>query len=107
VARQARYVVDRLDGRAFVLAYEPVWAIGAPEPADADWALRIGEQLRRSVPELAETGGLIYGGTAGPGTLSDLVPGFDGVFLGRRAHRIDGLREVLAETRTLTGLERI
>jgi len=107
VARQARYVVDRLAGRPFVLAYEPVWAIGAPAPADPDWALRIGDQLRHSVPELAQTGRLIYGGTAGPGTLSDLVPGFDGVFLGRRAHRIEGLREVIAETRTITGLERI
>lgn len=107
VTRQARYVVDRLAGRAFVLAYEPVWAIGAPAPADPDWALRIGDQLRRSVPELAQSGRLIYGGTAGPGTLSDLVPGFDGVFLGRRAHRIDSLREVIAETRTITGLERI
>jgi triosephosphate isomerase len=107
VVRQARYVVDRLAGRAFVLAYEPVWAIGATEPADPDWALRIGDQLRRSVPEFDQTGRLIYGGTAGPGTLSDLVPGFDGVFLGRRAHRIEGLRQVLAETRTITGLERI
>jgi triosephosphate isomerase len=107
VVRQARYVVDRLAGRAFVLAYEPVWAIGATEPADPEWALRIGDQLRRSVPEFDQTGRLIYGGTAGPGTLSDLVPGFDGVFLGRRAHRIEGLRQVLAETRTITGLERI
>jgi triosephosphate isomerase len=95
VVRQARHVVDRLAGHPFVIAYEPVWAIGADEPADAGEVLRIGAALRSSLPELGNSGRLIYGGTAGPGTLTQLAEGFDGIFLGRRAHRIDGLRAVL------------
>jgi triosephosphate isomerase len=97
VVRQARHVVDRMAGHAFVIAYEPVWAIGADEPADADEVLRVGAALRSSIPELGVSGRLVYGGTAGPGTLTRLAPGFDGIFLGRRAHRIDGLRQVLGE----------
>jgi triosephosphate isomerase len=101
VVRQARHVVDRMAGHAFVIAYEPVWAIGADEPADADEVLRVGAALRSSLPELGVSGRLVYGGTAGSGTLTDLAPGFDGVFLGRRAHQIDGLRQVLDEAASL------
>jgi triosephosphate isomerase len=104
VARQARQVVDRLAGHSFVIAYEPVWAIGADEPADADEVLRIGNILRSSIPELDHSGQLIYGGTAGPGTLGRLSAEFDGVFLGRRAHQIEGLRQVLDEAADLVAL---
>jgi triosephosphate isomerase len=97
VVRQARQVVHRLLGRPFVIAYEPVWAIGAEEPAAVDEVLTVGGALRAAIPELGSSGRLVYGGTAGPGTLTALAPTFDGVFLGRRAHRIDGLRAVLSE----------
>lgn len=97
VVRQARHVVDRIAGHPFVIAYEPVWAIGADEPADAVEVMRIGAALRSSLPELGFSSRLIYGGTAGPGTLTQLATVFDGVFLGRRAHRIDGLGAVLHE----------
>ncbi len=105
VVRQARLVTDQLAGQPVVIAYEPQWAIGADAPADTGYVLRVGEALKTSVPALAGPAGrLIYGGTAGPGTLRALHPGFDGVFLGRRAHRIDGLRQVLDEAvETLTG----
>jgi L-erythrulose 1-phosphate isomerase len=101
VVRQARLVVDRIAGRPFVIAYEPVWAIGADEPADAKEVLHVGAALRASLPELGISGRLIYGGTAGAGTLTQLAEGFDGIFLGRRAHRIDGLRAVLDEAAAL------
>jgi triosephosphate isomerase len=97
VVRQARQVVEQMARRAFVLAYEPVWAIGADEPADAAEVLRVGAALRSSLPDLGAAGRLVYGGTAGPGTLTRLASCFDGIFLGRRAHRIDGLRQVLEE----------
>jgi L-erythrulose 1-phosphate isomerase len=100
---QAGAVTEKLDHHPFVIAYEPLWAIGAGAPADADHVLRVGEALRSSIPALGGgTGRLIYGGTAGPGTLSTLRPCFDGVFLGRRAHRLEGLQQVLEEAESTT-----
>jgi triosephosphate isomerase len=40
---------------------------------------------------------VLYGGAAGPGTLTALGDAVDGVFLGRFAHDVDALRDVLHE----------
>ncbi|GIU56592.1 triose-phosphate isomerase family protein [Arthrobacter sp. NicSoilC12] len=74
-----------LAGR-LVVAYEPVWAIGAAEPAAAayvsDVVRRLRDQLTAAgVPELP----VIYGGSAKPGLLPTLE-GVSGLFLGRFAH---------------------
>lgn len=105
VVRQAQQVLDRIDGKQFVLAYEPIWAIGADAPADTADSLRIADALRSAIPCLGASGRLIYGGTAGSGSLSSLRPGFDGVFLGRRAHQIEGLTRVLQEAAGLVSHE--
>jgi len=80
-----------------VVAYEPVWAIGAAEPAAAEHVLAVGAALREELDPTPHEARLIYGGSAGPGTLAPLSAGYDGLFLGRRAHRVEGLLEVLRE----------
>jgi triosephosphate isomerase len=78
------------DGRVIV-AYEPVWAIGAAEPAPAEY-------IRAVTSELRKTGHtVIYGGSAGPGLLTELGDDVDGIFLGRFAHDVNALAAVLAE----------
>jgi triosephosphate isomerase len=53
---------------------------------------------RVTIAELAESAGrVLYGGAAGPGTLTALGDAVDGVFLGRFAHDVDALRDVLHE----------
>ena len=82
-----------------VIAYEPVWAIGAPEPADADHIRGVCSALR------AQLGGdvsVIYGGSAGPGLLSQISDSVDGLFLGRFAHDPDAVRAILDEVGSLT-----
>jgi len=83
------------------LAYEPVWAIGAAEPAPAAHIVSVVERLRRLLEERYATtvGPIIYGGSAGPGLLASL-PSVDGLFLGRFAHDPANLRLVLAEAET-------
>lgn len=84
---------------ALVLAYEPVWAIGAAEPASPEYVVRITQALRaRAEPFLKHTSSpsdgahyfdsvrIIYGGSAGPGTFAKIQDGVDGLFLGRFAH---------------------
>jgi triosephosphate isomerase len=74
-----------LAGR-LVVAYEPVWAIGAAEPAAAAYVSDVVQLLRvhltvAGVPGLP----VIYGGSAKPGLLPTLE-GVSGLFLGRFAH---------------------
>jgi len=101
-AESMRQVVSALadapDGRVIV-AYEPVWAIGAAEPAPADYIRAVCAILRESVGTLGgrEGSAVIYGGSAGPGLLTQLGADVDGVFLGRFAHNTTALGRVLDE----------
>lgn len=92
---------DRLDARV-VLAYEPYWAIGAPHAAPAEYVQAVCRsvkaQLRHSLPNLV----LLYGGSAGPGTLTALGPAVDGLFLGRFAHEVQNVEAILREVGTPT-----
>ena len=77
--------------RRVIVAYEPVWAIGAAQPAPAEY-------IRAVTAELKKTGHtVIYGGSAGPGLLTALGDDVDGVFLGRFAHDVAALAAVLDE----------
>lgn len=86
-----------------VIAYEPVWAIGAPEPAGAQYVADVVRNLRGL---LGNSGGgtgsalralpVIYGGSAKPGLLP-LLDGVSGLFLGRFAHDPANFGAVLDE----------
>ena len=86
-----------------VVAYEPVWAIGAPEPAPAEHIRVVGDALRAHVAGLVdrEESSVIYGGSAKPGLLATLGDSVDGLFLGRFAHDPDALAAVLDEAAEL------
>ena len=89
-----------------VFAYEPVWAIGAREPASAEHVCSVVAALRRTVADSEMVpdfhGGhgcvkFLYGGSAGPGTWANLKRECDGLFLGRFAHDVKNLVEVWGE----------
>ncbi|MCT9868653.1 triose-phosphate isomerase family protein [Paenarthrobacter aurescens] len=80
-----------------VIAYEPVWAIGAPEPASAAYVSRVVGSLRESLAQHGLAGlPIIYGGSAKPGLLPQLE-GVSGLFLGRFAHDATNFGRVLDE----------
>ena len=81
-----------------MLAYEPVWAIGASEPAEPDYVNDVVARLREMLRPLAgeSRARIIYGGSAKPGLLPRLDAA-DGVFLGRFAHDPAGFGQVLDE----------
>jgi triosephosphate isomerase len=76
-----------------VIAYEPVWAIGADRPASAEYVNAVTGLIREA---LGPASHIIYGGSAGPGLLPALT-GVDGLFLGRSAHDAGNLGRVLDE----------
>ncbi len=85
-----------------IVAYEPSFAIGADQPAPADHVVRVTTAFREALSSRTAEIGVLYGGTAGPGTLRALqeqctaLP-VDGLFLGRRAHDVAQLAQVLSE----------
>ena len=84
-----------------VIAYEPVWAIGAAEPASAGYVSQVVEALRDSLAQHGLTGlPIIYGGSAKPGLLPQLN-GVSGLFLGRFAHDATNFGRVLDEALAL------
>jgi len=86
--RQSRPEVDP------VLAYEPVWSIGADAPAPAGHIIGVVNSLRSS-GRLQPGTRIIYGGSAGPELIPSLASTVDGFFLGRRAHDPDALLAVV------------
>ncbi|KAI0470654.1 Triosephosphate isomerase [Xylariaceae sp. FL0804] len=101
---QIRPVVALLPpGAPLVLAYEPVWAIGADAPAPAAYVAAVARGLRAELmadygygyhyglAEEVRRGELrvLYGGSAGPGLFArggGLASDVDGLFLGRFGH---------------------
>jgi triosephosphate isomerase len=93
-----------------VIAYEPVWAIGAAEPAGAGYVAAVVRSLRKLLAAHSDDAGsalgelpVIYGGSAKPGLLPAL-DGVSGLFLGRFAHDPANFGKVLDEALSLTAL---
>jgi triosephosphate isomerase len=83
-----------------IVAYEPQWAIGATEPATPDYisaVIRGLDEHLRSLPGQADSR-VIYGGSAGPGLITELDTAVAGLFLGRFAHDPAALNTILDET---------
>ena len=96
---EAALSASRAEGlhREIVIAYEPLWAIGAPQPAGIDHIDAVCRALRAHLQEAPEPARVIYGGSAGPGLLTEITDAVDGIFLGRFAHDPRAFGAVLDE----------
>ncbi|MFJ6283580.1 triose-phosphate isomerase family protein [Pseudarthrobacter oxydans] len=83
-----------------IVAYEPQWAIGAPEPATPEYISAVITGLDAHLRALPgqENSRVIYGGSAGPGLITKLDSAVAGLFLGRFAHDPKALKTILDET---------
>lgn len=82
-----------------VVAYEPEWAIGAAQAATAGYVSAVAIRLRRWLKARPgfEDSRIIYGGSAGPGLLTELGDAVDGLFLGRFAHDPSAVESIINE----------
>jgi triosephosphate isomerase (TIM) len=109
---QITSLLDAVPSEAPVIfAYEPVWAIGAAEPASVQYVGPVVQAIRAQIQSTEIQKGrqpgitrVVYGGSAGPGLWSGRAKGgeglaqyVDGMFLGRFAHEIKGVKDVVDE----------
>lgn len=80
-----------------VVAYEPVWAIGAPVPAGEEHIRVVARALKSHLAGTSISSQVIYGGSARPGLLPRIGDAVDGVFLGRFAHDPSAFGRILDE----------
>ncbi|PTB65681.1 Triosephosphate isomerase [Trichoderma citrinoviride] len=87
------------DEAEVILAYEPVWAIGASQPAGEKHILDVVAGIRglECVKRRTGTTRALYGGSAGPGLYEKLKSGLDGLFLGRFGHDPDQFVKTIQE----------
>ena len=94
VGRQLDSIIRRLGPEVLtsaVLAYEPLWAVGADEPATPEQAQEVHNFIRRRVArcdkEIAANVRIIYGGSLRPDNAAGLfaMPDIDGGLVGRAA----------------------
>jgi len=90
---------DTVDAPSLVVAYEPVWAIGAAAPATEEHTRAVCDMVRTWLsahrPDMSVR--VVYGGSAGPGLYTRLAADVDGLFLGRFAHDPMAFLEILGE----------
>lgn len=101
---QIKPVLEAISADAPVIfAYEPVWAIGKPVPAGVDHVAAVVGGIRKVIDGVSGRRKgevrVLYGGSAGPGLWGKggLGKAVDGMFLGRFAHEVDGVRKVVRE----------
>jgi triosephosphate isomerase len=106
---QVRAGLDGVPEDDVVVAYEPVWAIGAEHPASSGHVAAVCTSIREALDRMPGRSGssVIYGGSAGPGLLTVLDGAVDGLFLGRYVHDPANLVTVLDEAANLASVRSV
>ena len=97
VVEQVASAIPGGTGKRVLVAYEPVWAIGAAEPAPPAYISAVCSAATAELGERLGDFGIVYGGSAGPGLVAALGDSVDGLFLGRFAHDPSAVETVLDE----------
>lgn len=84
------------DGAEFVVAYEPVWAIGSGEPATPEQAEEVARAIRELLNEQvgeasAAATRILYGGSVASGNVASYLkqPNVDGALVGGASLKVD------------------
>ena len=105
LVRQTRSGLEGVEVPAgFIIAYEPVWAIGTGTPATADDAEQAIALVRREVASmfgqgLADSARILYGGSVTSENTAELMSReeIDGALVGGASLKADGFAEIVRE----------
>ena len=94
-----------------IVAYEPAWAIGRPEPAPPEHVAQAVAAVRELLQSRVSDPRVVYGGSAQPGTFTAVaaaaagdpaaVP--DGLFMARFGVAVDNYLSIVQEVRNAVG----
>ena len=112
-ARKALRGITAEQMKSVVIAYEPVWAIGADKPCKPDEAVEVIRDIRGTVSDLfaidtAENARILYGGTV----KADNIAGFmeyeqiDGALVGGASLDPEGFAAIVATSREVSSRSR-
>ncbi|TVQ65949.1 MAG: triose-phosphate isomerase [Balneolaceae bacterium] len=111
VKEQMNAVLNTLSGDVsdqFVVAYEPVWAIGTGETATPEQAQDMHQYIRTLLnehfgSEVAEKIRILYGGSMKPDNAADLLsrPDVDGGLIGGASLKADSFSEILSAAESI------
>jgi triosephosphate isomerase len=86
----------------FVIAYEPIWAIGTGKTATFEQAQEVCEHIRKTIAKLydkktADSVRILYGGSVKPETIKGLMekPDVDGALVGGAALKAKDFSEIV------------
>ncbi|ETI68892.1 triose-phosphate isomerase [Neobacillus vireti] len=106
LAKQLFGALNKIDSSHFIIAYEPVWAIGTGQSATAELAQQthayIRSVLKQILGEKAESVSILYGGSANESNAAEYsrMPDIDGLLVGGaslKAKSFDGMIKVFAK----------
>ena len=87
--------------KGFVIAYEPIWAIGTGKTATSEqaneMAIFIRNQLRELFQDVAEDISILYGGSVKPDNIKEIMEqsDIDGALVGGAALKVDSFAELV------------
>ena len=92
------------DPSKYVVAYEPIWAIGTGKTATADDAQEVCGAIRETLAEIfgqetADGIRVLYGGSAKPGNIAELVakPDVDGALVGGASLKAEDFAQMVVK----------
>lgn len=100
--KQSLSLVERNLFEHLVIAYEPVWAIGAKDPATPHEAFEVVIALRRALAalvgiEYAKKVSILYGGTVTKDNAKSFITegGVDGLLVGRASQEVNDFHDII------------
>lgn len=111
VVGQLRQDIKEIARPDFVLAYEPVWAIGTGKSATAEQAEEMSSILRQTLvrilgPEIAEQICILYGGSVTSANIADFIrqEDIDGALVGGASLKPEEFSGIIKETNRIKGV---